>query len=157
MAVMPIPMPSPWFLLLLFLPYTSDSTSAPDVDLDNIINNAGGDTSDLFSDTQNTEAVDEAHVVVLTATNFSSFLATHRHVMVDFYVPWCYWSRKLAPEYAAAASHMVKKGLDVALAKVNFSQNNQLARAHDVLGSPIVHFFIGGVPRGYHYYGERTK
>ncbi|KAF7076713.1 hypothetical protein CFC21_081327 [Triticum aestivum] len=178
MAVMPIPMPSPWFLLLLLLPCSSTSTPAPDVDLDYIINNTGGDASasnnleddspaypgynqDLFANDDDSpqNPVDEAHVVVLTAANFSSFLAGRRHVMVNFYVPWCYWSRKLAPEYAAAASHLADTGLDVVLAKVDIAkvENNQLARAHDVHGSPIVHFFIDGVPRGYRYYGERTK
>ncbi|KAI4986191.1 hypothetical protein ZWY2020_018821 [Hordeum vulgare] len=168
---MPRPMPSPCFLLLL-LPYTS----APDVNLDNIINNAGADATagnnpedrgpaynrygeDLFAtDDDSPEGVDEAHVVVLTVANFSSFLAARRHVMVDFYVPWCSWSRKLAPEYAAAASHLADTGLDVALAKVDVARNNQLARAHDVIGYPTVHFFVdGAVPKGYRYYGERTK
>ncbi|XP_044954176.1 protein disulfide isomerase-like 1-4 [Hordeum vulgare subsp. vulgare] len=168
-------MPIPLALLLLLLPHTSASTTAPDVSLDNIITNAGADAmagnnsedggpaynryvQDLFltDDDDNPEAVDEAHVVVLTAANFSSFVAARRHVMVDFYVPWCSWSRKLAPEYAAAASHLADTGLDVALAKVDVARNNQLARAHDVLGSPTVYFFVDGA-KGYRYYGERTK
>ncbi|XBI42758.1 hypothetical protein VPH35_107610 [Triticum aestivum] len=104
-----------------------------------------------------TEEVNEAHVVVLTAANFSSFLDVRRHVVVDLYAPWCYWSRKLAPEYAAAASHLADKGLDVALAKVDATQDRQLARAHGVDGYPTVLFFIDGVPRDYSYYGDRTK
>ncbi|KAE8777851.1 protein disulfide isomerase family protein 2-2 [Hordeum vulgare] len=176
-AVMPIPLAIPCtflLMLLLLLLYTSASTTAPDVSLDNIITNAGADAmagnnsedggpaynrygEDLFATEDDIpEAVDEAHVVVLTAANFSSFLAARRHVMVDFYVPWCSWSRKLAPEYAAAASHLADTGLDVALAKVDVARNNQLARAHDVLGSPTVYFFVDGA-KGYRYYGERTK
>ncbi|KAM3317907.1 hypothetical protein ACQJBY_035557 [Aegilops geniculata] len=100
---------------------------------------------------------DEAHVVVLTAANFSSFLAVRRHVVVDFYAPWCYWSRKLAPEYTAAAAHLADKGLDVALAKVDATQDRDLARAHGVDGYPTVLFFVDGVPSHYPYYGDRTK
>ncbi|KAJ6690439.1 hypothetical protein OIU85_006680 [Salix viminalis] len=48
--------------------------------------------------------VDEKDVVVLTEKNFSDFIATNRYVMVEFYASWCYWSRKLAPEYSAAAT-----------------------------------------------------
>ncbi|XP_037453205.1 protein disulfide isomerase-like 1-4 [Triticum dicoccoides] len=106
---------------------------------------------------EDTEVVNEAHVVVLTAANFSSFLAVRRHVVVDFYTPWCYWSRKLAPEYAAAAAHLADKGLDVALAKVDATQDSDLVRAHGVDGYPTVLFFVDGVPRHFPYYGERTK
>ncbi|XBI42764.1 hypothetical protein VPH35_107616 [Triticum aestivum] len=104
-----------------------------------------------------TEEVNEAHVVVLTAANFSSFLDVRRHVVVDFYAPWSYWSRKLAPVYAAAASHLADKGLDVTLAKVDATQDRQLARAHGVDGYPTVLFFVDGMARHYPYYGERTK
>ncbi|XP_037445469.1 protein disulfide isomerase-like 1-4 [Triticum dicoccoides] len=146
MATMQIPTPRS-LLLLLFLatPFfvlpnpSSASVSLPDIILPEVVND------------------NEAHVVVLTAANFSSFLAVRRHVVVDFYAPWCYWSRKLAPEYGAAASHLVGWGLDVALAKVDATQEHDLARAHDVQGYPTVLFFIDGVPKPYPYYGERTK
>ncbi|KAF7087515.1 hypothetical protein CFC21_090699 [Triticum aestivum] len=137
MAVMPMPTPRSLILLLLLatpffilLPHPSAaSVSHPDLILPKVVND------------------NEAHVVVLTAANFSSFLAARRHVVVDFYAPWCYWSCKLAPKYAAAASHLADKGLDVALAKVDATQERQLARAHGVEGYPTVLFFVDGVPR----------
>ncbi|XP_048538343.1 protein disulfide isomerase-like 1-4 isoform X2 [Triticum urartu] len=147
MATMPMPTPRSILLLLLLatsffllLPNPSSaSVSHPDLILPKAVND------------------NEAHVVVLTAANFSSFLAVRRHVVVDFYAPWCYWSRKLAPEYAAAAAHLADKGLDVALAKVDATQDRDLARAHGVDGYPTVLFFVDGVSRHFPYYGERTK
>ncbi|XP_044408532.1 protein disulfide isomerase-like 1-4 [Triticum aestivum] len=147
MAVMPMPTPRSLILLLLLASPifillshpSSASVSHPDLILPKVVNDI------------------EAHVVVLTAANFSSIFAVRRHVVVDFYAPWCYWSRKLAPEYAATASHLADKGLDVALAKVDATQERQLARAHGVEGYPTVLFFVDGMPKHYPYYGERTK
>ncbi|KAI4978433.1 hypothetical protein ZWY2020_015186 [Hordeum vulgare] len=146
MAELPMPTTRSVLLLLLhatpffiLLPHPSSASTSLILPLPEVVNG------------------NKAHVVVLTAANFSSFLAVRRHVVVDFYAPWCYWSRKLAPEYAAAASLLSDKGLDVALAMVDSTQERQLARAHGVEGYPTVLFFVNGVPRHYPYYGERTK
>uniref|UniRef100_A0A453MNV4 protein disulfide-isomerase n=1 Tax=Aegilops tauschii subsp. strangulata TaxID=200361 RepID=A0A453MNV4_AEGTS len=46
-------------------------------------------------------------------------------------------------------------GVDVALAKVDATEDHDLAQAHGVQGYPTLLFFIDGVPRD--YAGERTK
>ncbi|KAM3317892.1 hypothetical protein ACQJBY_035549 [Aegilops geniculata] len=126
----------------------------PDLDADY-------DEEDLFGDDDGPEdsphhsAADEAHVLLLTAANFTTVLAARRHVMVEFYAPWCGHCRALAPHYAAAASHLAEQGADVALAKVDATEEQDLAQAHGVQGYPTLLFFIDGVPRD--YAGERTK
>ncbi|KAJ1277399.1 hypothetical protein BS78_04G001000 [Paspalum vaginatum] len=101
--------------------------------------------------------VDETHVLLLTAANFSSFLAARRHVMVEFYAPWCAHCQALAPDYAAAAAHLAAHShqADLALAKVDATEDTDLAQKYDVQGFPTILFFIDGVPKEYN--GARTK
>ncbi|XAR52369.1 Protein disulfide-isomerase [Bertholletia excelsa] len=103
-------------------------------------------------DSYTTPAVDEKDVVVLTGSNFSDFIATNRYVMVEFYAPWCGHCQALAPEYAAAATEL--KG-EVVLAKVDATEESELAQKYEIQGFPTVFFFIDGVHKDYS--GQRTK
>ncbi|PAN03505.1 hypothetical protein PAHAL_1G000200 [Panicum hallii] len=148
------------------LQYLIDNTGdIPDNDPDGWLPDADGDgdygdDDDLFEDQDLLDQqpqIDETHVVVLTAANFSSFLAATRHVMVEFYAPWCGHCQELAPDYAAAASHLAAHHSQshVALAKVDATEDTDLAQKYDVQGFPTILFFIDGVPKDYN--GARTK
>uniref|UniRef100_A0A0D9VB03 protein disulfide-isomerase n=1 Tax=Leersia perrieri TaxID=77586 RepID=A0A0D9VB03_9ORYZ len=153
-------------LLLL----ASASASASDDDLDYLIDNADDipandpdgwlqegspdDDDDLFHHHQE-EAFDESHVFLLSASNFSDFLASHRHVMVEFYAPWCAHCQALAPDYAAAAADLAPLSHEVALAKVDATEDTDLAQKYHVQGFPTILFFIDGVPKD--YTGPRTR
>ncbi|KAL9402652.1 hypothetical protein Peur_006501 [Populus x canadensis] len=97
--------------------------------------------------------VDEKDVVVLTEKNFGDFIATNPYVMVEFYAPWCYWSRKLAPAYSAAATLL--KG-EAVLAKVDATVEMGLGRKYEIQGYPSLLLFAGGIQKS-NYYGERTR
>ncbi|KAG0497998.1 hypothetical protein HPP92_002689 [Vanilla planifolia] len=97
--------------------------------------------------------VDEKDVVVLSEGNFSEFIEKNKHVMVEFYAPWCGHCQALAPEYAAAATAL--KGEDIFLAKVDATEENDLAQKYDVQGFPTVYFFIDGDHKPYP--GQRSK
>ncbi|URD91398.1 Thioredoxin [Musa troglodytarum] len=96
---------------------------------------------------------DETDVVVLGDGNFSEFMGKQRHVLVEFYVPWCGHCKALAPEYAAAATAL--RGEDVVLAKVDATKANVLAQKYDLQGYPTVLFFSDGVHKDYP--GQRNR
>lgn len=97
--------------------------------------------------------VDDKDVVVLKEGNFSDFVEKNRFVMVEFYAPWCGHCQALAPEYAAAATEL--KGEEVVLAKVDATEEEELAQKYEVQGFPTVYFFVDGVHKPYS--GQRTK
>ncbi|XP_028109512.1 protein disulfide isomerase-like 1-4 [Camellia sinensis] len=97
--------------------------------------------------------IDDKDVVVLKESNFSDFVESNRYVMVEFYAPWCGHCQALAPEYAAAATEL--KGEAVALAKVDATEESELAEEYEVQGFPTVYFFVDGQHKPYN--GQRTK
>ncbi|KAI3849768.1 hypothetical protein MKW98_026682 [Papaver atlanticum] len=96
---------------------------------------------------------DEKDVVVLKQGNFSEFIEKNKYVMVEFYAPWCGHCQSLAPEYATAATELKDEG--VVLAKVDATEENELAQKYNVEGFPTVFFFVDGVHKSYP--GQRTK
>ncbi|XP_023522947.1 protein disulfide isomerase-like 1-4 isoform X3 [Cucurbita pepo subsp. pepo] len=97
--------------------------------------------------------VDDKDVVVLKEGNFSDFVEKNRFVMVEFYAPWCGHCQALAPEYAAASTEL--KSENVVLAKVDATEEDELAQKYDVQGYPTIYFFSDGVHKAYP--GQRTK
>lgn len=101
-------------------------------------------------------AADEKDVVVLRERNFTDVIEENKYVLVEFYAPWCGHCQSLAPEYAAAASQLKDDGVvDVVLAKIDATKENQLAKHFDVQGFPTILFFVDGEHMPYN--GQRTK
>ncbi|KAH9768307.1 protein disulfide isomerase-like 1-3 [Citrus sinensis] len=100
-------------------------------------------------------AIDEKEdvVVKLSDKNFNHVIAKNQLVMVLFYAPWSPQSKKLAPEYEAAATEL--KGKSV-LAKVNAMSVIELAKKWRIQAYPTVYFFVNGVHVDT-YYHNRTK
>ncbi|XVE79751.1 hypothetical protein DITRI_Ditri14bG0081700 [Diplodiscus trichospermus] len=128
-----------------------DDDQYADLDDDDFGNYHDFDDSD--SDPYKEPEVDDKDVVVLKGGNFSDFIEKNKFVMVEFYAPWCGHCQALAPEYAAAATEL--KGEGVVLAKVDATEENELAQEYDVQGFPTVYFFADGEHKPYP--GARNK
>lgn len=92
-----------------------------------------------------------AEVQILTAENFT--LATNGGKwFVKFYAPWCGHCKKLAPEWEKAATDLKADGLKIA--KVDATQEKELASKYGVRGYPTIKLFKNG-KEGEKYSGPR--
>jgi protein disulfide-isomerase A1 len=102
----------------------------------------------------NAAEVDEG-VIVLTDANFDEELVKYDYLLVEFYAPWCGHCKQLAPEYAKAAQRLAQNDPPYHLAKVDATEQKQVAERFAIRGFPTLIFFKKG--QKMEYTGGRTE
>ncbi|GFH21707.1 thioredoxin domain-containing protein [Haematococcus lacustris] len=83
----------------------------------------------------------------LTPANFKSVVNGAKHVLVEYYAPWCGHCKHLVPEYKKLGDLVQsdpKLKNRVVIAKVDADAHRSLGEEYDVRGFPTIKFF----PRG---------
>jgi len=94
------------------------------------------------SATAESPAVEDG-VVVLTDSNFKSFLKTKDLVLVAFYAPWCGHCKRLAPEFSKAAIELANANPPVVLAKIDCTAQKKTCEKIGVHGYPTLKIVRG--------------
>ena len=80
-------------------------------------------------------------IVVLKGDNFQKALEHYDNLVVEFYAPWCGHCKAFAPDYVKIAAILKEKGENVACAKVDAPDEQELIEKYDVQGFPTIKLF----------------
>lgn len=101
----------------------------------------------------NMEARDEHNVLILEDSNIDDVIKKYKHIMIEFYAPWCGHCKKLEPEYAKASVELIKTNIN--LAKIDSTKNPDSSAKYGIRGYPTIIYFESGKRTDYR--GGRTS
>lgn len=117
----------------------------------------------LIDDTNVNDSPEESEVAPhdLTTKDYEGYISQYDVVLVNFFAPWCVWSKRLEPVWVSAAHEMSREfgRHRVAVAWVDCTRSDQVELCHrNHIGAfPTIVSFRGGDTHTVdHYHGERS-
>ncbi|KAI1889029.1 hypothetical protein AGOR_G00174850 [Albula goreensis] len=110
---------------------------------------------DEEEDDDDTEVKDENGVLILTDSNFDTFIEDKDTVLVEFYAPWCGHCKSFAPVYEKIAQTLKENDPPIPVAKVDATKSSALGSRFDVSGYPTIKILKKGEPVDYD--GDRSE
>ncbi|XP_029293771.1 protein disulfide-isomerase A2 [Cottoperca gobio] len=102
------------------------------------------ETTEAPKKEKTTEIEEENNVMILHINNFATALSENQYLLVEFYAPWCGHCKKLEPVYAEAAGKLKGEEATIRLAKVEATEEKELAEEFNVGGFPTLKLFMNG-------------
>jgi len=102
------------------------------------------------------------HAPDLTPELFEQMLKYFQIVLVNFYAPWCIWSKRLAPEFEKTAQAIdtrtwSRKDVHVKMIRVDCDAHKELCAKYRIRGYPTVQLFRNGELFPERYNDDRTQ
>jgi protein disulfide-isomerase A1 len=66
----------------------------------------------------------EGSIHTVVGTNYQDFVNQDKHVIVEFFAPWCEHCKKLDPRLKKAAKYMTERSSDIVVGKIDGTQND---------------------------------
>lgn len=92
-------------------------------------------------------------VVELTEETFYEFTEEHELLLAHFYLPWCPYSKMLAPQFELAATEL--KTNNIPLVKIDCIQEKDLCAEYEIFIYPSMKVFRG--PKSHKTYDESRR
>lgn len=101
-------------------------------------------------------------VFTLTAGSFEKQVGSEKHVIVEYFAPWCHWCRRMMDDYEAVWEHYNSPdGLgfnpNILISRINADDHRETVRRQGISAYPAIVYYKPGHNRPYsHFHGDRT-
>ncbi|XP_068200117.1 protein disulfide-isomerase A4 [Antennarius striatus] len=113
------------------------------------------DDDDEEGEEDDIEVKEENGVMILTDSNYDTFMAGKDTVLIEFYSPGCGHCIRFAPEYEKIAQTLKKSDPPIPVVKVDATVATELSERFEVSGYPTIKIIKNGEPVDYD--GDRTE
>ncbi|ETO28688.1 disulfide-isomerase [Reticulomyxa filosa] len=102
--------------------------------------------------------IGDEFVKTLKTNDFNEVVSSSKRILVEFYAPWCGHCKALQPEYEKAAKRLNAEQAETILAKVDATEDRDLATKYSISGYPTLKYFVNGdLDNPQEYNGGRTE